>query len=248
MTRLEWYLMAARNLGLWSMVRNKLTERRGDAQGLLALRSKLLSQPILVRPGSSDGFVFGQIFVEREYSCFDDLADVELIIDLGANIGMSAVYFLNRFPSCFVVCVEPDKGNFELLLKNLAPYEGRCIAVQAAVWPEKVTLTFEAASMGANNEWGRRVTSNGAGGESIDAVDVESLVAMTMYRKISLLKVDIEGSEIELFSRNYEAWLDRTQNFCIELHGEPHRDAVAKAIEGCGFTLSSSGELTVGKR
>ncbi len=214
----------------------------------MALSSKVLGRPVLVRTNSSDSFVFGQIFVEREYSCFDDLSDVELILDLGANIGMSAVYFLNRFPRSFVVCVEPDRGNFELLVKNLAPYEGRYIAVHAAVWPEKAKLFFEAASMGANNEWGRRITTSQPGGASIDAVDVATLMAMTTYDRISLLKVDIEGSEIELFSRNYASWLDRTENFCVELHGEAHRAALETAISGYGFTLSTSGELTVGKR
>jgi hypothetical protein len=43
--------------------------------------------------GSSDLHVFRQIFVEREYGCLDDLADVRLIIDCGANAGYSSGSF-----------------------------------------------------------------------------------------------------------------------------------------------------------
>jgi FkbM family methyltransferase len=221
--------------------------RTSRPRKLARLGSKQLSHPVHYRPFTSDIWVFSQIFVDREYVCFDHLSDVELIIDLGANVGYSAAYFLSRFPKSFVVAVEPDNENLALLKMNLAPYQGRYIAVHAAVWPEKTALYFDPASPGLG-EWGRRVTADKQKGDEVQAVDIESLISMTDYHRISVLKIDIEGAERELFARNYALWLNRTENLCIEVHGDQCRIVVEKAISGAGFALSTSGELTIGMR
>ena len=162
-------------------------------------------------------------------------------------MSISSAYFLSRFPTCFLIAVEPDTNNFALLTKNLSPYQGRYLAVQAAVWPEKTVLYFEPASMSTECEWGRRVTSDKQPSEPVQAVDVQSLMALTDYDRISLLKVDIEGAERELFVRNYASWLDQTENFCIEVHGDESREVVVKPLPA-DLALSSSGELMVGQR
>ena len=247
MASIERYLIGVRNLGLLSAIKYKISKRLYKSRELASLSSKHLRNPVLYRPGTSDLSVFRQIFVEREYSCFDDLSDVGLIIDLGANVGYSSAYFLSRFQKCFVVAVEPDKDNFAVLTRNLAQYQGRCIAVHAAAWPEKTMLCLVSESMGLGNEWGRRVTANTQEGQWVQALDVDSLMAMTDYDRISVLKIDIEGAERELFARNFASWLNRPDNFCIEVHDTVCREVLEKAIAGRGFALSSSGELLVGR-
>lgn len=248
MGKLDWYRLAFHNLGVLQTIRNSLVQRTGGRSAPKSLMSKCLRHPVWCRPGTSDHEVFKEVFVEREYGCFDDLGDVGLIIDLGANVGYTAAYFLSRFSNAFVVAVEPDAENFALLSRNLEPYRDRCLAVRAAVWPEKTKLYFDPGSLRQDNEWGRTVTSSVQAGEEIEAVDVPGLIAMTCYDAISILKIDIEGSEGALFSRNYEQWLAKTENFCIELHGADNRAILEQAITGTDFVLSQSGELTIGTR
>src|SRR4051812_39387542 len=90
----------------------------------ILLKSEHVRHPLRCRKGSSDRDVFRQIFVEREYACLDDLSDVDLVLDCGANVGYSSAYFLDRFPTCHVIAVEPDPENYALLEENLAPYRG----------------------------------------------------------------------------------------------------------------------------
>ncbi len=40
------------------------------------------------------------------------------ILDLGANIGTSAIYFQRRFPNAHIACVEPSPGNLAMLERN----------------------------------------------------------------------------------------------------------------------------------
>jgi hypothetical protein len=76
MTRINGYLVAIRNLGLLNALRNAIRKGLHKSRERALFSSKHLRYPVFYRPGTSDIVVFYQIFIEREYSCFDDLADV----------------------------------------------------------------------------------------------------------------------------------------------------------------------------
>ena len=92
----------------------------------LKIKPREAKYPVFFRSGnSSDMTVFDQVFVANEYACLRNISSPRLILDLGANVGYSSVYFLNCFPTATVMAVEPDPDNFELCRKNLAPYRDR---------------------------------------------------------------------------------------------------------------------------
>lgn len=210
--------------------------------------SRDLKFPVSVRGGTSDPLVFGQIFLTREYACFDDLRDVGLVVDLGANVGYSAAYFLSRFPSCFVIAVEPDAENFAALEANLSPYAGRYKALRAAVWSRNGRVHLDPATAGAHSAWGRRVIEHGDATTAVDAIDMWHVLALVNERRISVLKIDIEGTERDVFADDARAWLDRVDNICIELHGPACEAAVLRHLTPDAFVLSTSGELTIARR
>jgi FkbM family methyltransferase len=190
--------------------------------------------------------VFEQIFVEREYRCLDHISAPRLVLDCGANAGYASAYFLSNFPTAFVVAVEPDSDNFRVLEKNLLPYAGRYQVVQAAVWPHKEKLQFQSSSSGFGKEWARSVErASSSSSDLIETVDIPRLIQLSCFERISILKVDIEGAERELFSSGSNAWLDRVDNIVIELHNECCREAFFKVIDPERFDISSCGELTV---
>ena len=82
-----------------------------------------IEHAIAIRVGTSDSTIFQQIFTEQEYGPLAALPGPSLILDCGANVGYSAIWFLNRFPSARVIAVEPDLENFRMCQANLAPYE-----------------------------------------------------------------------------------------------------------------------------
>lgn len=57
-----------------------------------------------------------------------------VIVDAGANIGLTAVYFANQFPAARILALEPESSNYALLCKNTAAYP------QAALWSSTATL------------------------------------------------------------------------------------------------------------
>lgn len=209
--------------------------------------------PLYVRRDSSDIDIFCQIFVEREYGCLDDMADVRLVIDCGANVGYSSAYFLSRHPNCHVMAVEPDSENFAVLQRNLAAYGDRAKLVRAGVWSDTAGLVISQDQYRDGREWTKQVRLCERNEKAdIEGVSIETLLAASGYDRISLLKVDVEGAEAVIFSKNYQSWLDKTDAIAIELHDDSTfgkgSDVFFSAIDGRGFQISHSGELTICKR
>ena len=97
-------------------------------------KSRYSQHPLHYRWNKSDVYVFRQIFIQREYSYLDNLTNVGLIVDCGANVGYSSSYFLTQFPNSHVIAIEPDPENFAIMRKNLLPYGERVETFNAAVW------------------------------------------------------------------------------------------------------------------
>jgi FkbM family methyltransferase len=246
-SRIEWYSGAAENLGLVSLARlqcHKLLSRWRSNRNAVKLTSRYLAHPVLARSGTSDLLVFDQVLVEREYRCLDELSLRGLIIDCGANVGYSSAYFLSVFPEAVVVAVEPDPSNFSMLTTNLAPYRGRCTAIQGAVWPDEEALRLNPQSLDAGYEWGRSVEKADAAGELVKAVTIPQLIAASSHDRVSLLKIDIEGAEYELFERGVSDWIGQVDNIVIELHGTNCAESFFRGIGG-EFEVSKCDELTV---
>ena len=141
------------------------------------------------------------------------------IVDLGANIGLSSVWFAARFPDSRVLSVEPDAGNFELLVENTSGYFN-VTAVRAAVWAHCGRV--ELADPGGGPDSYRVATpgvpvSAQQPSELVNALDVPTLMADHAIDRIDILKVDIEGSEREVFAASSD-WIDRVDSVAIELH------------------------------
>jgi FkbM family methyltransferase len=210
--------------------------------GLFSLRIPGVQHPIYCRTGTSDAWVLKQVFLEREYAPLDRERNVRVVFDCGANVGYSSLYFLNQFPSCRVIAVEPDPDNLELLRMNLKPYGSRVEIVTAGVWSTATRLVI----VRRGEAWATQVRAATPGEMGdLPAVDIASLMHRAGVDRVDVLKVDIEGSEAEVFSANVDTWLPRIGSLAIELHGQRCTEIVEKALSSYHFKRVSSGELSI---
>jgi FkbM family methyltransferase len=229
--------------------------RRAQIQENFYLLSKSSKFPVLCRPHTSDIKVFSQIFIEREYSCLDEISNVNYIIDCGANVGYSSAYLLTRFPDAKIVCIEPDPSNFAMLEQNMAPYKSRVKLIRAGLWSHPTGLKFSEQRYRDGGEWGVQVRECSAvENPDLQAIDLGSVLQELDVPKISILKMDIEGAEAVVFSKNYESWLPCFDNIVIELHDDTYfgkaSEIVLDSIKSYGnkdFQISTCGELMVFK-
>lgn len=237
MDQVQFYKSALKNLGVMPLLRLQAQKRL--AGGRMKLTSKTLDHPVWARRGTSDASVFSQILIEDEYEVIPDWLHVtDLIVDLGANVGYSSAYFLSRFPLASVFAVEPDPGNFAILRDNLKPYRDRHITVQAAAWPRKERLSFNTSHAGQGNEWARSVhAASSQAAELIDTISIPDILSQIYPRRISLLKIDIEGAEAELFRYGADEWLHKVDSIVIELHGAEAEESFHDAIRKQNFRV-----------
>ena len=251
-SRLRNYAEQIGAFGLLGWIRfkfDRLRARRASEGDLFTVRTRFARHPILVRANTSDISVFAQVFIHREYRPLDDCADGGLIVDCGANVGYSSAYLLSRFPRADLIAIEPHADNFRLLTRNLAPYGGRARALQAAVWSSSRGLIVSEAAAGARKEWAVTVREPGLDEDpTVVSVDLGSVLDQSGHDRIAILKVDIEGSEAEVFARSTEPWLGRVDNIAIELHGDHCQEVVSRALRDRGFDAETNEELTIFRR
>lgn len=210
------------------------------------LRVRSSAWPLQLRANTSDKQAFCMIHVDLEYEPLDDLDDIRLVVDCGANVGYASAYFLSHFPQARVIAVEPDDQNFEALRRNMQPYGGRASLRHAGVWSHPADLVVCRDTHQAGAEWAIQVRECRDGeAADVQATDLTTLLAESGADAIDLLKIDIERSELEVFARNFEPWLGRVRNLVIELHDEECRRVFFQALSSYTYDLSESGELTI---
>ncbi|MBS1191420.1 MAG: hypothetical protein H6R10_3212 [Rhodocyclaceae bacterium] len=201
--------------GLFSAVRGKAAR----SPILLEIRRRDLRFPCYLRVPSTDVSAFEQIFIQRQYD-FAVRDAPGTIVDAGANVGLAAIHFANRFPAARIIAIEPEDGNFEILQRNVRPY-GNIIPLRAALWHQNRRISLVDPALG---DWGF-MTQATDGDEADYGRMVHEVEGMTMDRimaeqgidHVDILKVDIEGAEREVFA-DPSAWIGKVDALIVELH------------------------------
>lgn len=239
-------------LGPYRTFCHLMRRRRRTETAVYRLRPKGLSFDLFARADSSDLHVFHQMFIENEYAPIADLSNVGLVIDCGANVGYSSAWFLAQFPQSFVVAVEPDSGNFQMLTKNLAGQNTRSTLIRAAIWSQTAPLVIAQSPYRDGSDWSRQVRLCRLGEiGDVQGISVLSILETSGYDRISVLKMDIEGAEAVVFQDKPD-WLEKVDAIVIELHDDSYFGNATgpfyRAIDNCGFAVSRNGELTICRR
>jgi FkbM family methyltransferase len=194
----------------------------------LTLRSK--AHRITVRPRNSDFEVMVQTFVNKGCDVMQFAPGAKVIVDAGANIGLTALNFHWQAADAEIIAIEPEEENFSLLQKNTAKFP-QIKTVQAALWPRQASVSIRRVS---NRSWDFQTAENevdtGAGEIQCQVITLEEI--LDRYGRIDILKLDIEGAEWNLFEQSDLSWLDRVGLVVAEFHGENKDMRLMKAIEG----------------
>jgi FkbM family methyltransferase len=124
-------------------------------------------------------------------------------VDVGANIGLSALYFLTRNSQSRCYLYEPLSTNVERLRGNLSPFADRFVLHQVAVADREGRLSFGVEPTGRYGGLQTHQTDDFADRAGAHYIDVEcqhinSVLAAVLEKegKIDLLKIDTEGAEM----------------------------------------------------
>jgi FkbM family methyltransferase len=131
--------------------------------------------------------------------------------------------------------VEPFADTFEICQKNLAPYSGRVTALKGAIWSHGGRVSLDPHP----EEWANQVKApDGSETGSAEAFTMTSLIAEA-GGFVDLLKLDVEGSEKEIFGSGADEWLPFVRNIVIELHGPDCFERFFAALAPYEYELSN---------
>jgi FkbM family methyltransferase len=206
-----------------------LRQPQSNGDRTIHIPAEIAGAPLLLRHSKSDIDAFYKIFAWKEYHLPPDFLpkSVNSIVDLGANIGLSVFYFASRFPQARIIGLEPDLENFKLLEANTKNF-GHLDLVNGGIWNRRASLKIENPHARPDSYRLCECTPGTPG--SVSAFSIPDLLETHRMREIDILKADIEGAEVQLFSDGCEAWLPKVHTLIIELHGEKTREQLVPKI------------------
>jgi FkbM family methyltransferase len=165
---------------------------------------------------SHDMSTVNEIFCREDYRAS---SDVRVVVDVGSNIGVSALYFLTRNPGSRVFLFEPDPKNVARLRLNLADFSGRYEVEEAAVTAADGTATFASEPSG---RYGTLLVDEPSPFETTEitvrtrALNGVLADVLGEAQRIDVLKIDTEGSETELVESIDPELLERISTIYYE--------------------------------
>ena len=210
---------------------------------------------VLLKRKASDPFVYRQVLFSQEYSSIvrffqqNNLA-LNSIVDAGANIGLTTLYFKAHFPEALVIALEPNANTFKRLTTNLDLNKtSNTTTLEKGLWKSDCILNGN-YSFRDHQDWSyclQETSANKRG--NVECISVDSLLNQCGLDEIDLFKIDIEGSEDALFENEeaVENWLPKVKIVAAEVHEEFNcSDRIESILRKFNFNIEHVGELTVG--
>lgn len=204
---ITWMMKAPLERRHWRALRGLLTKVQPGREALIRYLTQrgdypwnvtvlTPTGPVPVRLYSRhDLLTLNEVFCRRDYG---DEAPA-LVVDVGANIGLAALFWLTRRRDCRVWCYEPNPENFPRLRSTLAGYEDRYELVEAAIGPVSTRARFTFDDSGRYGRLSEVLDMGGATEVRVLALrDELARVEESEGRAIDLVKIDTEGSEAAL--------------------------------------------------
>jgi FkbM family methyltransferase len=203
----------------------------------------------------SDYLVLQQIFGFEEYKIVLGLINLnqlssqpKIIIDAGANVGYTTVFFSHNLESSKIYSIEPSTENAKIFLKNISFLENnQNIHLYQKALSHQAGMTYTIDRDFRDGKDWAIATKPDTFGEVL-GISLDEIIKDQNLQYITLLKIDIEGSERFIFdSQNNLSFLNITQILAIEIHDEyKMRDSIYELLKNNNFILFESRELTIG--
>lgn len=185
--------------------------------------------PLIIRDNTDDIRIFHSIFVKKDYNIPIKIKP-KFIIDAGAYVGYSSMYFSSKYPNAKIISIEPEKNNFSTLKENTKNINNIEV-INAGLWYKNCLLNIIDRGTG-NFGFMLKEISSPPNNASIKSITIKNIMERFGIDEIDILKIDIEGAEKELFLKDSKNWIDKVNIIIIELHD--------KINDGCSDVFYSS--------
>lgn len=176
----------------------------------LHLRSGI---PITLRKSKADKDVFKDTFFSKYHRSPVQLGKSPYIIDLGCNIGLTLIDFLQEYPDAKITGVEMNEENYNLSVLNTKKF-ANVLLIHKAVWSEERKLFYDGYDAQSFT-----VNTTLTEGLSVESISMNSILNKIPGKIADFVKMDIEGAEYVLLLESKElSWLRNIKYLSVEVH------------------------------
>ena len=182
-----------------------------------------------------------EVYKDGVYRSFLPLQkEGSVAIDIGGNIGLVSIYFSRYFDHVYTL--EPSKQHFDALTKNITSNNitnitliNKAIYIKDGLFPfggPEDNYTMRSLHMAT---W-----QDGKNNETVEAITLEKLFTDEKIDHVDLLKIDVEGSETEIFSSpSFSVVANKIDTIIGETHSWSgrHPNQLKGALKSNGFTI-----------
>ena len=188
-----------------------------------------LSSSLKLYDSINNGDIFG-IFMDGEYDRLDVAG--KTVIDVGANIGDTAIYFICRGASR-VIAIEPFPRNHETAMKNILAnnLRDKITVLLAGCAGISTNITVDANNQSSPTNQLTEVRH----GIKVPLMTLQEIMYKNNVREKAILKMDCEGYEYDIILSASKETLQRFQQIQIEYHYGYKN--LKKKLDECGFKV-----------
>ncbi len=199
------------------------------------LTERLLDFTVHVNDAQNYHILLKDIFSKRIYH-FETANPRPVILDCGANIGMSVLYFKHVYPEARVVAFEPDPVVADFLTKNIETNGLEDVKIVRAALSD----TPEPQTLFADGRYASTLEAHATPATAVGSATTVPCVRLFDYLEgpVDFLKMNIEGAEWNVL-RDAEGRLDQISSMVIEYHHLPGLPRtlheILALLDRCGF-------------
>ena len=198
------------------------------------------------KEGTASGTI-AVVFIRKHYGC---IVGKSTIVEIGANVGIFAIYAATTNSNVKLYSYEPIKDNYEVLVENIAynGFKNKIIPFNLGVASNSEKRDFYLKSSPEHSlykpdgsDW--RV--------SIDCVSLNDILSSNRLSKVDLLKINAEGAEYEILYSTPKECFDKIDEIRLEYHeqrGDKNNlNQLRLFLEGLGYVTSHLYKHSVGE-
>jgi FkbM family methyltransferase len=174
-----------------------------------------------------------EIFIQEIYK-FESETEDPLIIDCGANWGLSIIYFKKLYPKAHIVAFEADKKIFGILKSNIEEFQFSDVQLlNKAVWTNDAEIEFS-----CEGSLGGSITSLGMNSKDRIKIQAFRLKSLLEKNEVYFLKIEIEGAEYDVLT-DCKDHLNKVKILFVEYHSlykkNQKLDEILSILKMAGF-------------
>lgn len=172
-------------------------------------------------------------------------AQIEVVFDVGANIGQTSLNLIKSFPQSYIHSFEPIKKTYASLVQNTKPYT-HITNNQFALGDQSHTLNIATHSDSELNSLVNIVGESALESEEINIWTGINYCRDKNITHIDLLKIDTEGYELKVLEGFTADFLRENVNYIYAEVGFDKTDPLKTHYSDLEEYLSKKGFITTG--